>query len=61
MKKMDNTKKVVLVIGAIAVTAGIIGLFNSQSLMQQFFPLYTGFTLMGTALLHKEDIKTIKA
>jgi hypothetical protein len=59
MKKMDNTKKTVLVVGALAIFAGVIGLFNSNSLMEQFFPLYTGFTLLGTVLLHKEQVNTI--
>ena len=55
MKTLDNTKKVVLAIGSMAVMAGVIGLFNSTGLMEQFFPLYTGFTLIGCTLLHKEE------
>ena len=57
MKTIDSTKKVVLVIGCFAILAGFLGLFNSSSLMEQFFPLYTGFTLLGTALLHKDNTK----
>ena len=58
MKKMDNTKKTVFAIGALALLAGSIGIMNSDSLMEQFFPIYTGFTLMGTVLFHKEQPKT---
>lgn len=55
MKTMDNTKKAILAIGIMAIIAGVIGLINSSSLMEQFFPLYIGFTLMGASLLHKEE------
>ncbi len=54
MKTMDNTKKVVLAIGSVGIIVGVVGLFNSTGLMEQFFPLYTGFTLIGITLLHKE-------
>ncbi len=56
MKSIDNTKKVVLAIGVLALLTGSIGLFNASSLMEQFFPLYIGFTLIGTTLLHKEPL-----
>ncbi len=59
MKTIDNTKKAVLAIGGLAILTGLIGLINSTSLMEQFFPLYTGFTLVGTVLLHKEETKTV--
>ena len=55
MKKMDNTKKAVLVIGALVLVSGFMGIINSESLMEQFFPLYTGFTLIGTVVFHKES------
>lgn len=55
MKTMDNTKKVVLAIGSIALISGIVGLINSNGLMEEFFTLYTGFTLIGSTLLHKEE------
>ena len=61
MKTIDRTKKVVLAIGSIALVVGVVGLFDSTSLMEQFFPLYTGFTLIGTTLLHKEDTNTKSA
>ncbi len=54
MKNLNNTKKTVLAIGTLALLAGIVGLFDSESLMEQFLPLYSGFTLIGTVLLHKE-------
>ena len=54
MKTIDNTKKVVLAIGFVALIFGFIGLYNSGSATAQFFPLYSGFTLIGTTLLHKE-------
>ena len=57
MKTIDTTKKTVLAIGIVSVVAGLVGLYNASSLMEQFFPLYTGMTLMGTVLLHKEPLK----
>lgn len=58
MKTIDNTKKVVLAIGGLAILTGLVGLFNSTSPIEQLFPLYSGFTLVGTTLLHKEETKT---
>ena len=55
MKDLDNTKKTVLVIGALSVVAGIVGLFTSQSLMEPFFSFHIGGTLIGTVLLHKVE------
>ena len=54
MKSLDNTKKVVLTIGFVALVFGIVGMFNTNTPITQFFPLYSGFTLIGTTLLHKE-------
>lgn len=58
MKTIDSTKKVVLAIGGLAIITAIYGGFSSNSLMEQFFPLYTGLTLIGTVLLHKEEKNT---
>lgn len=60
MKTIDKTKRVVLAIGSLTLMVGLIGLIDSTSLMEQFFPIYTGLTLMGTTLLHEEVPNTTK-
>ena len=57
MKTLDTTKKTVLAVGSLAIIIGFLGLVNAASLMEQFFPLYTGFALVGTVLLHKEETR----
>ncbi|MDT0607907.1 hypothetical protein [Croceitalea rosinachiae] len=54
MKNSENAKQVVFIIGFIALLIGVFGAIASQSLMAYFFPIYTGFILIGTALMHKE-------
>ncbi|BFP41882.1 hypothetical protein FGF1_27270 [Flavobacteriaceae bacterium GF1] len=53
IRNLDSTKSRVLVIGGVAILVGVIGLFGSQPVMEQFFPLYIGLTLTGAVLFHK--------
>ncbi len=53
MKTLDNTKLVVLVIGTITVLVSLFGAIKSLNLINYFFPLYVGLTLIGTTLMHK--------
>lgn len=55
MKKLDATKKTVLLIGALSTVAGITGAVLEGNLLQFFFPVYIGFTLVGTVVFHRED------
>lgn len=57
MKTNDIMKQMVLLVGVLILLFGIVGLWHSTSLMEQFFPIYTGFTLIGTVLLHKDNLK----
>lgn len=59
MKNLDRTKMTVLVIGLVAVVFSLIGALKDMSLVDYFFPLYVGLTLMGTVLLDQR--KTIKS
>ena len=54
IRKLDSTKRTVLVIGGVAILVGVIGLLGSQPVMEPFFPLYIGLTLTGAVLLHKD-------
>ncbi len=56
MKKSENTKQVVFIVGFIALLAGVFSAVAHHSLLEAFFPIYTGLTLIGTALLHKEAV-----
>jgi hypothetical protein len=58
MKTLDNTKAIVLAVGTLVILVSLVGAVKDMSLVDYFFPLYTGFTLAGTAILHKED-KTV--
>ncbi len=53
MKNLENIKQIVFIIGFIALLVGVFGAIANKDLMSYFFPIYTGLTLMGTALLHK--------
>ena len=55
MKKLDVTKKTVLFIGALSTLAGLTGAIIEGNLLQFFFPVYLGFTLVGTVVLHREE------
>ncbi|MFS4467025.1 hypothetical protein [Maribacter sp. 2210JD10-5] len=55
MKTIDKTKTTVLAIGTLAVIGSLTGAITNLNLMDYFFPLYAGLTLMGVALLHKEE------
>jgi len=57
---MDNTKRTVLTIGCISVAASLVGALMNMSIVEFLFPIYTGFVLMGTVLLNKEE-KCIEA
>lgn len=57
---MDKTKLTVLGIGCIAVVASLIGALRNMSVVEFLFPIYTGFVLIGTVLLNKEE-KSVRA
>ena len=55
MKTIDKTKLTVLSIGILTVSVSLIGAVMNLNLMDYFFPLYTGLTLTGVALLNKNE------
>lgn len=55
MKTIDKTKATVLVIGVLTVMVSLIGALKDLNLMNYFFPLYAGLTLVGVSLLNKEN------
>lgn len=55
MKTIDKTKAAVLVIGVLTVIVSLIGALKDLNLVNYFFPLYAGLTLMGVSLLNKEN------
>ncbi|PIB29107.1 hypothetical protein BFP77_07855 [Maribacter sp. 4U21] len=57
MKTIDKTKLTVLSIGVLTVVVSLIGAVSSLNLMDYFFPLYAGLTLVGVSLLNKESNK----
>ncbi|KAA2218473.1 MULTISPECIES: hypothetical protein [Maribacter] len=59
MKTIDKTKATVLVIGVLTVMVSLIGALKDLNLMNYFFPLYAGLTLVGVSLLNKENIVEI--
>lgn len=54
MKTIDRTKLVVLSIGVLTVAVSLFGAVSNLNLMDYFFPLYAGLTLVGVSLLNKE-------
>lgn len=54
MKTIDKTKLTVLSIGVVTVVASLFGAVSSLNLLDYFFPLYAGLTLVGVSLLNKE-------
>ena len=56
MKTIDKTKLTVLSIGMVTVLVSLIGAVMNLNLMEYFFPLYTGLTLTGVALLNKNEV-----
>lgn len=57
MKTIDKTKVTVLAIGTITVLVSLIGALRDLNLINYFFPLYAGLTLMGVSLLNKGNVK----
>lgn len=57
MKTIDKTKLTVLAIGTLTVLVSLIGAYKELSLMNYFFPLYAGLTLVGVSLLNRETSK----
>lgn len=54
MKTIDKTKLAVLTIGVLTVIVSLIGALKDLNLVNYFFPLYAGLTLVGVSLLNKE-------
>lgn len=50
-----SPKKTVLFIGALSTLAGLTGAILEGNLLAFFFPVYLGFTLVGTVVLHREE------
>lgn len=61
MKTIDKTKVTVLAIGTLTVLVSLLGALNDLNLMNYFFPLYAGLTLVGVSLLHKENKEEISS
>lgn len=57
MKTIDKTKLTVLAIGTLTVLVSLIGALKDLSLMNYFFPLYAGLTLVGVSLLNKGHLE----
>ena len=55
MKTKDNTKKVVLGVGAVIVAVSLLGAISVMSFINFLFPLYIGLSLIGLTVLHKEE------
>lgn len=55
MKNSKNIKQAVFIIGFIALLVGAFGAIADKSLVNHFLPIHTGFMLIGTVLLHKEE------
>ncbi|GMN10959.1 hypothetical protein MTsPCn9_27290 [Croceitalea sp. MTPC9] len=54
MKNSNNIKQVVFIIGFITLLAGVFTAISAKTIATNFFPIYTGLALIGTALSHKE-------
>lgn len=62
MKNSNNSRQVVFIIGFITLLVGAFLAISNKSLATNFFPIYIGLTLIGTAVLYKEENnKTISA
>jgi len=59
MKNSANIKQLVFIIGFIALLVGVFGAIADKSMMNYFLPIHTGFTLMGTAILNKEEVSEV--
>ena len=57
MKTIDKTKLTVLAIGTLTVLVSLIGAAKDLSLVNYFFPLYAGLTLVGVSLLNKGSME----
>lgn len=55
MRKFDVTQKIVLAIGSLALIGGLMALFSLDNPIEQLFPFYIGFTLIGTVLLYRPE------
>lgn len=56
MRTIDKTKMTVLAVGTVTVLISLFGAIKDLNLMNYFFPLYAGLTLIGVALLNKEKV-----
>ncbi len=54
MQKWNTIKKIVAGIGSLSLLTAVFGALNDQSLMELYFPIHLGITLIGSVLLHKE-------
>ena len=48
MKKLDMTKKVVLIIGVISLIVGVYSAVNGDELNEYLFPFFIGASLIGS-------------
>jgi len=54
MKKLDMTRKVVLIIGIISLTVGLYSAVTGGKFNEYLFPLFIGASLIGTIFFGKE-------
>lgn len=62
MKNSNNSRQVVFILGFITLLVGTFLAISNKSIATNFFVIYVGLTLIGKAVLHKEEnSKTINA
>jgi hypothetical protein len=57
MKTLDNTKRIVLGLGILTAVVSLVGAVSTMNLMNFFFPLYAGLTLIGLTVFNKPEEK----
>jgi len=57
MKKIQSTNLIAMIIGLIAILAGIIAAISSDSFEDYYFSLFIGIALFGTAYLNHREWK----
>lgn len=56
MKNSTNLKQVVFIIGFLALFIGVFGAIADKSMVNHILSIHSGVMLMGTVLLHKEEV-----
>ena len=55
MKNFNNSKQIVFIIGLLTLLVGVVIAISRGSIATNFFVIYTGLTLIGSVVLHKEQ------